>query len=273
MGILPADAAAVPPDVLRRLDFAVGGVNHCTAIVRFRYDGKDLMPLVRRKLGEWARKEAANPGAHSKGRYNYAYLRELFDVYGVYFDAIGHTKEYVPFFQGYGKAANRPEPITTFDAEERARYMAEAWAATRTFATGRRPIRTFMRDTHNDHATDIIESMWGQLGKAFYINSANRGAVTNMPADAFLELRSDIDMRGPRPQLFGEFPRGMLALQHEVLDTHELTAAAAVTGDRALLKRAMLTDPLGNNIVDAERCVRDLLAAEREALPTYWYRR
>jgi alpha-galactosidase len=65
----------------------------------------------------------------------------------------------------------------------------------------------------------------------------------------------------------------MLALQHEVLDTHELTAAAAVTGDRALLKRAMLTDPLGNNIVDAERCVRDLLAAEREALPTYWYRR
>ena len=115
--------------------------------------------------------------------------------------------------------------------------------------------------------------MWGGLGKSFYINSPNRGAVTNLPADAFLELRSDIDLHGPRPQPFGPMPRGMLGLTHQVLDAHELTAEAAVTGDRALLRRAMLTDPLCNNIADADACIEELLEAERDALPDYWYAR
>jgi alpha-galactosidase len=38
-----------------------------------------------------------------------------------------------------------------------------------------------------DHATDIIESMVGGLGKTFYVNVPNEGAVTNMNDDAFLE--------------------------------------------------------------------------------------
>jgi alpha-galactosidase len=78
-------------------------------------------------------------------------------------------------------------------------------------------------------------------------------------------------MAGPRPQPFGAFPRGVLALQHLVLDTHELTAEAAVTGDRALLRRAMLTDPICNNIGDADNCIAELMEAERDALPDYWF--
>lgn len=67
--------------------------------------------------------------------------------------------------------------------------------------------------------------------------------------------------------------KDLLALTQEVLDTHELTAEAAVTGDRAILRRAMLTDPIVNNIGDADACIADLLAAEKDALPGYWYKR
>ena len=52
-------------------------------------------------------------------------------------------------------------------------------------------------------ATDIIESMVGDLGKPFYINTPNRGAVTNMRDDAFLELLCDVDMSGPSPRPVG----------------------------------------------------------------------
>ena len=48
---------------------------------------------------------------------------------------------------------------------------------------------------------------------------------------------------------------------------------AAVTGDRKLLRRAMLTDPIVNNIGDADAIIADLLEAERDALPSYWYKR
>jgi alpha-galactosidase/6-phospho-beta-glucosidase family protein len=115
--------------------------------------------------------------------------------------------------------------------------------------------------------------MWGNLRKPFYINTVNGSAVVNMRPDAFLELRCDLDMRGPRPMPVGAMPHGVLALQQTVLDTHELTVEAAVTGDRALLRRAMLTDPLCNNIGDADACIKDLLAAERDGLPSYWYTR
>lgn len=115
-----------------------------------------------------------------------------------------------------------------------------------------------------------MESMWGSLGKVFFINCPSRGAIANLPDDGFLELRCHVDMTGPHPLPGVPFPRGALALQHQVLDTHELTAEAAVTGDRAILRRAMLTDPICNNIADADRCIAELLEAEREALPNYW---
>jgi len=273
VGILPKDAKAVPPDVYNKLELKIGGVNHCTWLVRFTYDGKDMMPVLRKKLGQWAEEERKNPSQKAKPRYNQAYACRLFDLYGAYPTAVSHTKEYVPFFQGYGVKPTLPEPVKLFEADVRSREMAEAWKITTEFASGKRTMKEFMKLTHSDHATDIIESMWGNLGKQFYINSFNRGAVTNLPDDAFLELRCDIDMHGPRPQPFGQLPRGILGLTHQVLDTHELTAQAAVTFDRTILRRAMLTDPICNNIDDADACIADLLAAERDVLPAQWYRR
>lgn len=272
-GILPQNAAVVPPDVHSKLDLALGGVNHCTWIVRFRYAGKDMLPVLRKKLVALAKEERKNLSESSKKRYNYAYALQLFDLYGAYPTAVSHTKEYVPFFQGYGIASNAPEPIRLFDADVRAAMMSKSWELNEKYANGKLNARHFVKKVRGDHACDIIESMWGCMGKPFYVNTANRGAVTNLADDAFLELRCDLDMRGPRPQRFGVFPRGLLALQQQILDTHELTVEAAMTGDRALLRRAMLTDPLCNNIVDADNCVAELLEAERDALPAYWFKK
>jgi alpha-galactosidase len=113
--------------------------------------------------------------------------------------------------------------------------------------------------------------MWGGLGRPFYVNTANRGAVTNLPDDAFLELRSDVDMSGPRPQAFGEMPRGVLGLTQQVLDAHELTAEAAATFDRGLVLRALATDPIVSNLGDARRIMDELFEREREALDGRWF--
>jgi len=271
-GVVPSDAAAVPAEVYNKLDLAIGGVNHCTWVTRCAYDGKDLMRVLRKQLVLQSRKDKANPQEKAKPRYNNSYALQLFDLYGAYPTAVSHTKEYVPFFQGYGVKPAQPEPIRLFDAEIRAREMDRAWKMTEGYASGKISVAEFLKNTHDDHATDIIESMWGGLGKQFYINSPNRGAVTNLPYDAFLELRCDVDMHGPRPQPYGEFPLSLLALQHQVLFTHELTAEAAVTGDPKTLRCAMLSDPICNNIGDADACIADLLKAEKDVLPGYWYK-
>ena len=112
--------------------------------------------------------------------------------------------------------------------------------------------------------------MVGGLGRPFFVNGANRGAVTNMADDAFLELLCDIDMDGPVPRPVGEMPRGLLGQQQLILDTHELTAEAVARDDRNLLRRAMLTDPIVNSIADADAILAELLELERDAIPAGW---
>ncbi len=281
VGILPEDAESIPPEVEAKLDLAVGGVNHCTWMIRFNYDGKDMLPLWREKLAQKAQEEEASifaQGAdfegksHAKAKYNYKYALILMDIFGAYPTAIGHTKEYVPYWQGKGVLPDDPEPILVFDADQRAKEMQARWKENEEYAEGRKPINEFIEQGRSDHASDIIENMWAEMGKPYYINSPNRGAVTNLPYDAFLELRCDIDMQGPRPQPFGEFPKGLLALQQQVLDTHELTAEAAVKYDRDILFRAFMTDPIINSISDAKKIMEELFEAEKDILSKEWYK-
>ena len=131
----------------------------------------------------------------------------------------------------------------------------------------------FLEKGKSDHATDIIESMWGDLGKRFYVNTRNNGAVPNMADDAILELRSDIEMGGVNPRPCGDIPLGILGMTRLVLDAHELTAMAAVTYDRDILLRALCTDPIvNNNMVDAKAVMEELFEAERDVLRPDWYR-
>jgi alpha-galactosidase len=279
-GIISEDAAAVPPEVEAKLDLRIAGVNHFTWMTVFRYDGVDYLPKWREIIAGRAAEEAADnsstdghtdSNSASKSKFNYSYALKLMDIFGAYPDRIGHTKEYVPYFQGYGVSPCLPEPLRLFDAEKRQQKMNARWSETEKYASGELSVDQFMSEGQSDHATDIIESMWGGLGKTFTVNTPNAGAVTNMAGDAYLELRCHLDMQGPRPLPFGPMPLGILAQQRQVLDTHELTVQAAVNCDRGLLLRAMLTDPIVNNIDDGKKIMEELLDAERDALPAGWF--
>ncbi len=283
VGILPEEAKSIPSEVEDKLDLRISGINHFTWLTRFVHDGKDMMPAYRKWLVDRVERERADAeqsdagaradaNASAKRRFNAEYSLQLMDIFGAYPNRIAHTKEYVPYFQGYGAAEVDPEPIVLFDAGERQRAMDERWAQTVAYAKGDTPIGEFMDKGMSDHATDIIESMWGGLGKPFYVNTANRGAVSNMADNAFLELRCHIDLQGPVPIPVGEIPAGLCGLQQQVLDTHELTAEAAVKCDRNILLKALVTDPIVNNISDARAIMEESLEREKDALPEDWNR-
>jgi len=99
-------------------------------------------------------------------------------------------------------------------------------------------------------------------------NTANRGAVPNLPEDAFIEAWCDLDAeRGPTPRPGPPLPRGVRGRCEQVLDTHELTAEAVFKGDRKLLRRALLSDPLTRSIGDADAVIAALVAREARAIP------
>ncbi len=272
IGEIKDPAMPLEPETDAKLDLHIAGVNHCTWVMKCDFDGKDRLPDLRKSLVRAAKAEyETKPHPKAKPRLNANYALQLMDLYGAYPTAPSHTKEYVPFFQDYGVTPVTPEPIICFDGYNRAEEMAAKWRETEKIASGEIPIEDFLNHGHGDHATDIIESMWGGLGKRFYINSANRGAVPNLPSDAFLELCCDLDMDGPKPLPVIPMPRGLLGLTCQVLDTHELTVEAAVTCDRKILLRAMATDPIINNLGDAKNIMNELLEAERDHLPEAWF--
>lgn len=255
----------------RGFDLRIAGVNHFTWILKAEVDGRDVAP----QIAEWIRAEAATETGGSdvgaKKKYNHTIGYALYEAFGYVPACVAHTKEYVRFWQGLGQTPEPIPPLSIWQTAPRYQRHADMWRQVDDFILGEIPISDYMTTLGADHATDIIESMVGGLNKPFYINTFNQGAVTNMADDAFLELLCDVDLNGPRPRLVGEMPRGLRGMQELVLDTHELTAEAVATCDPVLLRRAMLTDPLVSSIADADAIIRDLLEAEKEALPACWF--
>ncbi len=268
---LIADASEWNADLDADFDLRISGVNHFTWLLKAEYRGRD----VSAQIAESLRRDSAYSGMDgdkgAKALHNDAIAWQLYEIFGYVPACVSHTKEYLRFYQGHGRLADAIPPLSIWDMETRYDRHAAMWRQVDDYISGATPISEFMSTLGPEHATDIIESMVGGLGRPFYINSPNRGAVGNMAEDAFLELLCDVDMAGPRPRPVGEMPRGLRGLQEIVLDTHELTAEAIVKADYSLLRRALMTDPLTNSIADADAILRDLLAAEREALPDHWY--
>ena len=252
-------------------DLRIAGVNHFTWMLKAEYQGRDVTSEIAETLRRRAATENSSGDKGAKALHNNAIAWQLYDVFGYIPTCVAHTKEYVRFYQGHGVMLDSVPPLSIWETDMRYARHDAMWQQVDDFISGALPISNFMTTLGPDHATDIIENMVGGLGQPFYINTTNRGAVSNMADDAFLELLCDVDMAGPRPRQVGEMPRGLRGMCEVVLDTHELTAEAIVRADFKLLRRAMVTDPLTNSIADADAILRELLAAEQDAIPDHWY--
>jgi alpha-galactosidase/6-phospho-beta-glucosidase family protein len=258
-------------EIAAAFDMRIAGVNHFTWMLKAKYEGRDVMPAIAESIRREAATETDGGDQGAKAKFNARIGYALYEAFGYVPTCVAHTKEYLPFWQGRGVLKDAIPPLTLWETEPRYRQHAAMWQQVDDFNSGAFPIGDYMTTFGPDHATDIIENMVGSLGKPFFINTANNGAVPNMAGDAFLELLCDVDMGGPRPLPVGDMPPGLHGLQRLVLDAHELTAEAVARCDYSLLRRAMLVDPLITSIADADAILKELLEAERSVLPGCWF--
>ncbi|SFA74120.1 alpha-galactosidase [Cohnella sp. OV330] len=266
-----ADPSDFNAEIDRRFDFRVAGVNHFTWLIKAEYEGKDVASMIAEAMRKAAGTETNGGDTGAKALFNDSITYQLYDIFGYIPTCTAHTKEYVRYWQGLGKTKDAIPPLSIWETDERYKRHEEMWKQVDGFLSGELPISGYMQSFGPDHATDIIENMVGNLGKRFFINTLNDGAVSNMNDDAFLELLSEVSMEGIKPLHVGEMPRGIRGMQELVLDTHELTAEAVAERSFVKLRRAMMTDPLVNSIHDADMIIKELLEQEKDVLPKYWY--
>ncbi len=121
-------------------------------------------------------------------------------------------------------------------------------------------------------AAPIMDSVLTGTPRTVHVNVRNGGSITNLPADACVEVACLADARGVRPGRYGELPAACAALNEVQIAVQRLTVQAAMTGNRELVHAAVALDPLTSamqTLPKIREMVDRMLAAEAEWLPQF----
>lgn len=260
-----AEAAGVGCDDVV-VPMRVGGINHCTGIMSFHLrDGTDAMALVRERAQE-------------------PVIRWAIDVFGVVPYCWNHWVEFFPQLQrleepyqgrAQGLAMRHGRHIYDMDAQRaRARgweEIAQSWSGD----TGRHRLSDLPHGPEDEGivVAELMEAVIEDRRTTFVVNVPNQAWIPNLPSGAVVEVPALVDGGGIYPVGIGELPKGLAGILGQHALVQELTAQAALSGDRAVLRQAMHCDPtlaatLEPGSVDA--LMSDLLAVNQPHLPQFF---
>ena len=122
---------------------------------------------------------------------------------------------------------------------------------------------------YSDAATNLVASLATGDGDVQVVDVRNNGTLAGLADDDAVEVPARIEATGPKPLPQPPLAPEMLGLVQHVAAYERLAAQAAVTGDRDLVYKALLTHPLIGQHPQAVQLTESLLAAGREHLPQF----
>ena len=190
---LPAELGVAQEDLLVR----AAGINHHTWLLELRVAGEDGYPLLH-GLGQ----RPVGDGNERSGRLR-AFCGWMLERYGVW---PANASYLYPYFN-YEKA------LAEFHAGRSLyqlfmRDLPLHWPRFEAMAEGTAPIALdgSMHHTtvgHGDIAVQVMLAIATNSRQEFHVNTANQGAIANLPAEAIVEVPALIDGSGVRPLSMG----------------------------------------------------------------------
>jgi alpha-galactosidase len=260
-----AEVLGVP---LAELDIICAGINHQTWYIQVLHKGKDM----RGKLLEGFQKHPIYSG-EEKVRID---ILKRFGYYST--ESNGHLSEYLPWYRkrpgeidqwiSYSRWIHgEPGGYLRHCRELRTKFEREA-KEYETMA----PVKYTEENRSSEHGSRIIEALETRRTYRGHFNVINKGAVSNLPADAVVEVPGYVDGNGISVPLVGDLPLGCAAICNQSISVQRLSVQAAVQGNVEYLKQAMLLDPLTGavcNTLEISKMTDEMLKAESQWLPQY----
>jgi alpha-galactosidase len=260
-----ADMVGVPEQEIVR-PMRVGGINHCTGIFSLVLrDGRDAIALVR--------EHSRDPIVHW-----------AIDTFGAVPYCANHWIEFFPQLQrleepyqgrAQGLAMRYGRRIYDMDAQtERVRgweRVATQWSAD----AGPHRLVDLPHGPEDKGivVVEVMESIVEDRSERFIVNVINDGLVPNLPPSVAVEVPSVVNAEGVHPIGIGALPKGLAAVLGEHALVEEITADAALSGDRSLLRQAMTADPLlGATLepLEVEALMEEMLAVNERYIPQFF---
>jgi len=250
------------------VDIICAGINHQTWYVQVLYDGRDW-------TGRLLEGFEHHPVYSRTEKVRIDMLRR-FGYYST--ESNGHLSEYVPWYRKRPREIRRWIDLSSWINGETGGYLrvcteGRNWFETdfpKWLAAEDKPIGPDGRS--NEHGSYIIEAL--ETGRVYrgHFNVVNNGCITNLPDDAIVEVPGYVDCNGIAIPQVGELPTGCAAVCNASIGVQRLAVEAAVAGDVALLKQAMMMDPLVGAVCSTEEIAQmtdEMLVAQAKWLPQY----
>jgi alpha-galactosidase len=240
-----ATALGLPKD---EVDFICAGINHQTWYIQVTHQGKDMTPYLLEAFEK-------HPDLSRREPCRIDVLRR-FGYYST--ESNGHLSEYLPWYRKRkdeidkwifpdvwigGRTAGYLKHCYTKTEEYREMYPKWLSGEAEYIKLGQRS---------EEHGSYIIEAL--ETGRAYrgHFNIENRGLITNLPNGCTIEIPCYVDGNGISPAWVGNLPMQCAATCRASISVQEMAVEAALTGDRELLKLAVLHDPLTGAVCNTE---------------------
>ena len=236
----------------------IAGINHMAWLLELKdAQGNDLYPMIREKARE---KNAA--GKH-KDMVRFDYIDKL----GYYCtESSEHNAEYNPYYI----KMNRPDLIEKFNIplDE---YLFRCQRQIVRWETQREDLLSGKDVSHvrsREYASRIMEAIITDTPYKIGGNVINNGVITNLPAEACVEVPCLVDRAGITPTYVGALPLQLAAMNSRAAFTQLLTVEAAYTHDRDLIYQAAMSDSATGAQLSTDEIVslcNDLIEAHTNA--------
>ncbi|HXE53628.1 MAG TPA: alpha-galactosidase, partial [Tepidisphaeraceae bacterium] len=240
----------------KQVAFICAGINHMAFYLRLEKDGQDLYPRLFEAMQRY--------DIYNTNKVRFELMKRL-----GYFvtESSEHNAEYSPYFIPHGQ-----EQIVRFDVpiDEylcRCDRIIDEFERLKRLGKSDEPV-----EVHRSHeyGSGIIHSVATGTPRVVYGNMPNRGAISNLPANAIAEAPTLVDRSGCQFTVVGELPPQLVGYMMPHVTQHELFIRAAMEGRRDHVYQACMLDPLTAATLTLDQIVQmcdELIAAHGDMLP------
>ena len=123
---------------------------------------------------------------------------------------------------------------------------------------------------YSEAAAELAASLFDGRGDPQVVNVRNDGAVPGLTNTDVVEVAATVDADGAHPLALGSVAPEMLGLIQHVKAYERLAVDAAVSGDRSVALKALVTNPLVGQYSKAAPLLDALLEENRAFLPRFF---
>ena len=264
------------PERLKNIHAKIAGINHMAWLLEMTENGKDIYPEIRRigekRIKQWSKKRPEDDPDNYHKSHNLIRIA-MMKHFGYYVtESSEHNAEYAPFWI----KSRYPELIEKWNIpldEYPRRCVLQIQSWKEEYAKLQKDAGILKLERSCEYGSGIMNAILTNTPYQIGGNVMNNGLITNLPANAVVEVPCLVDGSGVQGTFVGELPTQCAAMNMTNINVQLLTIEAALTFSRERIYQAAMLDPhtaAELSIDDIVKMCDELIEAHGNMLPKYF---